>query len=258
MSFLLRSYQEQWTRGQVVDAVFKLLESLAAMSWSLTSALEQHGHVIPMSEQDRAYLRLTPFRLATLWLREKTALTGAEETSNTWNFSLESNAEDVFSFALVLAGGAPQTISKVGVHSESAGTEVLVPYSAFDLFTRWPSEGAPPHEHVAALLDLRDQCLQDTKPMLTNMELRYGVGCLGLLLIGGDQSVMPSLRRVRQIAKDRGYVTEEALARECIGLWRNPDAIRRRMLVATLNEWVDQHPAPEMPTAASVTVFARP
>jgi hypothetical protein len=258
VSFLLRSYQEQWTRGQVVDAVFKLLESLAAMSWSLTSALEQHGHVIPMSEQDRAYLRLTPFRLATLWLQDRTALTSAEETSNSWIFSLESNVKDVFSFALVLAGGAPETISKVGVRSESAGTEVLVPHSAFDLFTRWPSEGVPPHEHVAALLDLRNQCLQDTKPMLTDTDLRYGVGCLGLLLIAGDQSVMPSLRRVWQIAKDRGYVTEEALARECIRLWRNPDAIRRRKLVAALNEWVDQHSAPEMPTAADVTVFARP
>lgn len=87
--------------------------------------------------------------------------------------------------------------------------------------------------------------------------LRYGVACLGLHVISGDQTVIPCLRRLQRMAKERGRTTEATIAAECIGLWRKPDAQKHRRMVATLNSWVNLNSQPEMPQANSVIVSLR-
>ncbi|WP_192477380.1 hypothetical protein [Arthrobacter sp. AET 35A] len=66
VTFHLRSYQGQRTRWEILDEVFSLLESLSAMSWSLSNALTQRGYPIPLSDEDAAYMRITPFRLVSV------------------------------------------------------------------------------------------------------------------------------------------------------------------------------------------------
>lgn len=258
VTFRLRSHQAQWTRAQVVDAVFSLLESLSAMSWSLSNALTQRGHPIPMSQEDAAYMRMTPFRLVTLWLKDNgTALVSASETERSWRFTIDKQTDGLFTLALTLAAGAPENISKIGVRSSSSDVDLIVPSAAYELFTEWPSADATPQEHLVAVLELRNHCLKGKDSLLTEGDLRYGVACLGLHVISGDQTVIPCLRRLQRMAKERGRTTEATIAAECIGLWRKPDAQKHRRMVATLNSWVNLNSQPEMPQANSVIVSLR-
>ncbi|NYD78395.1 hypothetical protein [Arthrobacter cupressi] len=257
--FRLRSHQEQWTRAQVVDAVFSLLESLSAMSWSLSNALAQRGYSIPLSAEDAAYLRMTPFRLATLWMKDHgTALLSACEAEDSWRFIIETDSDDVLALALTIAGGAPENIAKIGIRSDSLDTDLIVPVAAFDLFSRWPKDSAAPHEHLLAVLELRNHCLRGKDALLTRENIRHGVGCLGLFLIGGDRTMIPFLRRLQRMAKEHGWTHEDAVAAECISLWRNPDAQKHRSMVAALTTWLNLNSPPKMPQAHSVIVFRRP
>jgi hypothetical protein len=259
VTFRLRSYQEQCTRGQVLDTVFSLLESLSALSWSLSNALTQRGYPIPISEEDAAYMRLTPFRLVTLWLKDRgTPAVIAGEAQASWRFTIETQPDDLFSLALTLAGGTPEHISKVGVRSSTSEADLIVPYPAYALFTQWPADKAAPHEHLVAVIELRSICMKGNHSLLTDGDLRHATGCLGLLLFSGDQSVIPSLRRVLRMARDRRWAVVENFASECISLWRNPDAQRVRRLTAELTKWVNLHPSPEMPESRSVIVSNRP
>ncbi|WP_454810600.1 hypothetical protein [Paenarthrobacter nitroguajacolicus] len=259
VAFRLRTHQEQWTRAQVVDAVFSLLESLSAMSWSLSNALAQRGKPVPLSAQDAAYMRLTPFRLVTLWIKDHgIALVSASETEDSWRFIIEKNSDDLFVLALTLAGGAPENITQIGLRSEALNTDLLVPAAAVDLFSRWPGEGATPQEHLLAVLELRSHCWRGQGVILTKENVRHGVACLGLLLIQGDRSKIPFLRRIQRMAKDHGWSPEAAVAAECISLWRKPDVQKERSVVSNLSNWLNANPAPEMPQARSIIVSRRP
>ena len=258
VTFRLRSHQEQWTRAQVVDAVFSLLESLSALLWSLSNALTQRGHPIPISQEDAAYMRMMPFRLVTLWLKDRgTAVVSANETERSWRFIIETQPDDVFALALTLARGAPDNISRVGIRSDSSDTDLIVPCAAYELFAQWPADDATPQEHLVAILELRNHCLKGKESLLTVGNLRHGVGCLGLFLISGDQSVIRFMRRLQRMAEEHGWTAEATAAAGCIALWRNPDAQKRRKMAATLTSWVNLYSPPSMPEAHSVIVSRR-
>lgn len=190
-----------------------LLESLSAMSWSLSNTLTQRGYPIPLSEEDAAYMRLTPFRIATLWLKDRgTPAVSADEAQASWRFTIETQSDDVFSLALTLAGGTPEHISKVGVRSSTSEADLIVPYPAYALFTQWPADKAAPHEHLVAVIELRNLCMKGNHSLLTDGDLKHATGCMGLLLISGDQSVIPSLRKVLRMARDHRWAMVKTFA----------------------------------------------
>ncbi|WP_216699695.1 hypothetical protein [Arthrobacter sp. H5] len=255
VTFRLRSYEEQRTRWEILDEVFSLLESLAAMSWSLSNALTQRGCPVPLSDEDAAYMRVTPFRFAGLWLKDRgTIVLSAEESESAWKFTLDSGSGDVFNLALALAVGVPKSISKVGVRSSMADASLVVPYSAYELLIHWPADSSAPREHLMAVVELRSGCIRNNQSLLTESDLRYAVGCFGLFLLDGDQSVIPHLRRLMKMAGLGHWSVVEGYISECFGLWRVQDARRSGKFTTKLKSWLEQNPAPVIPQSRNVIV----
>lgn len=253
--FRLRSYQDTVSRSKIIDEVFSLLESLSALSWSLSNALTQSGSPVPLSDSDATYMRLTPFRLANLWLRDRgTNVLTSEETQTSWKFTLDADLEDVFELALALALGVPEPISKVGVRSCLNETTLIVPFSAYNRLAKLQLRESDPKDHLVAMLHLRNECRVKEQSLLSGSDLKFATGCLGLFLLNGDNYAIPYLRQVLTLATSSRQPDVASLIKEVFVEWRRQDAQTIRRLGIILNSWRDQSPAPTMPHSRDVVV----
>jgi hypothetical protein len=80
--------EETKTRGEVVNDIFALLETLSAMSWALSNALAHEGLPVRATEPDASYMGFSAFRLALLSLEQQgTKVVDSREDPTSWAFT---------------------------------------------------------------------------------------------------------------------------------------------------------------------------
>lgn len=254
--FKLRSYEETASTSKVINDVFSLFESVAAMSWSLSSALSQVGYSTPLGDEDATYMKLSAFHMAKFHLkRGGTPVLLSEELDSSWRFVLNLEQDNVFELALSLSLGAPDRIRKVVLESVAGETPLVVPLNAYHRISMLTDTGAQPADHLMALLELRNDSTVEGRSLLKTSDLKFAAGSLGIpLIIKKDTSVIPHLRRVRTLASAHGSQKIDDLIKNAFQLYRNPDNLSISRLGEKLNSWIEQHDAPAMPIAFAVTV----
>lgn len=255
--FTLRSYRETLSRAQVVDQVFSLLESAAAMSWSLSNALAQAGHAVPMKESDAAYMNLSPLRLVTLWLTDRgTHLLKAENAEASWDFTVQTDPKETFELALAIGVGAPEVVAEVSVHAPNNDAPLRVPLSAYAQFLTVTGPESLPADHLLGLLEFRNACTVSGRSLLKVSDMKFAAATLGIsFLVNGELAQLPYLRRSLKLASSLEDPKVAAVIRRVFDQNRAPDAIKLHYLKGKLKGWIDKYHAPAMPQSAAVTVY---
>ncbi|MGW9550894.1 hypothetical protein ACWG8W_07550 [Citricoccus zhacaiensis] len=255
VTFRLRRHQGTMPRAEVIDRIFSFVESVLAMSWSLSNALARLGIEAPVTEDDASYMNLTPFRLATLWLESRgTTIVEANESSTSWDLTLVMDREDIFTLALAFAQHVPEGISKVSVRAPGAVISLIAPFAAFERFEDARESATVPVDHLMAIIEFRAECMAEGKSILTASDLQYAAGSIGLFLLKTDDySLIPSLRKVHQLTISHSTAEITSVVKRVFDLTRAPSPVGIRQLEVTLNRWTDG-PVPTLPTFEAVTV----
>lgn len=253
--FRLRSYQETLSRAEIMDRIFSFVESVLAMNWSLLNALARLGVEVPVTEDDTKYMNLTPFRLATLWLEgKKSQLVDAAESATAWTFAMEIEREDVLSMALAFAQYLPEKVSDVTVRMPGTQSSLLVPFEAFEQFAVTSAAATAPVDHLMAIVEIRGKCMIGGDTILTESDLKYAAGSIGLFILKkNDFSLLPSLRKVHRLSVDHSARAVISIVKKIFALTRSPNVAEVLQLEVTLKAWTER-PAPTVPTCDAVTV----
>ncbi|MGP9684027.1 hypothetical protein [Brachybacterium sp. AOP3-A1-3] len=253
--FKLRSYDGTLSRAEVIDRIFSFVESILAMSWSLRNALARLDIEVPLKANDAAYMNLTPFRLATLWLESDSSnLVDAKETATTWEFTMAIDQREVAPMALTFAQKLPEDVAAVSVRTPSSHTSLIVPFAAYERFHAAHDAALEPVHQVMALVVFRSECMVNGKAIVTPSDLMYTVATIGLpLLQKDDLSLIPLLRRVYSLTISYSVPDITRVVKGVFEVTRAPGAVRRLKLEATLTDWMNG-PAPTFPAFQAVTV----
>ncbi|GAA2553389.1 hypothetical protein GCM10009861_11390 [Neomicrococcus aestuarii] len=254
--FQLQSYQERPHRTEVIDRIYSFMESVLAMGWSLSNVLARLGIEVPIKDEDASYMNLTQFRLATLWLEHLgTTVVEADQKSTSWDLTLAIEPDETFSLAIALAENVPDIVSEVSVRAPGTATPMVIPLSAFTNLKSAQAAATAPVDHLLALVEFRAMCTVEGKSVLTAEDLRFAVATIGLLLImKEDFTLIPYLRRVRQLTISHSLLELTETIKQVFALTRSPTETTKRQLAARLNEWRENSSAPTMPQAEAVTV----
>ncbi|SDQ67677.1 hypothetical protein SAMN04489742_2088 [Arthrobacter crystallopoietes] len=256
VTFNLRSYQEELTYAEVLDQFFSLLESTSAMSWSLSNSLTQAGFPLPTKEADAAYMNLSPFRLAVLWLRDRgTNVLDACETSESWSFTIDGDRNEVLELALTFMKTAPEALSEVTVRTLTLEAPLKIPFSAYGQFLTVRDDSVP-SATVLAMLELWNACTMDGKPLLSTSDLKFATAVVGMfVLLKRDNSLIPHLRRTLELASSAGQPEVIDVIKQVYSQIRIPEEAKTRRLATKLNAWREESAAPTMPQSGAVTVY---
>lgn len=255
--FRLRSYDEAKSRDEIINLIMSFMESVFAMSWSLTNALARLNIEVPMSEEDLSYMNMGPFQLTRRWFQSKAILVNAEERPRSWEFTLSMESDDILNLAVALAQNTPEDISEVSVRVPGAGTVLNVPSEAFDQYVAAKKTAEVSVDHLVALIELRAKCTTSGNPILTLEDLQYAAGCIGLLVLKkADFSLLPSLRKIHKLSIAHSARVVTNTAKRVFALTRTLDKAADPRLETTLNSWTNG-PAPVLPTFEAVTVHKK-
>lgn len=254
--FNLRSYEETLSISSVIDQVFSLFESISAMSWSLSNALSNAGHAIPLREEDAAYMKLSAFYMAKFYLKHKgTPVLSSEESGSTWTFLLSPGQDRVFEIALAVSLGSPAQIRKVVLHTNAGETPLIIPQSAYNRVALLSETDSQPLDHVMAVLELRNDSTIGGRSLLRTSDLKFAAASLGILLTTKkDPTLIPHLRRVKTLAEAHGNQRIADRITEALRLNRIPNYLASARLSAKFKNWVEDNDAPSMPASYAVTV----
>ncbi|MCO4239428.1 hypothetical protein NG702_18795 [Pseudarthrobacter sp. MDT3-28] len=258
IEFRLRSYKETKTRGEVVNDIFALLETLSAMSWALSNALAHAGLPVRATEPDASYMGFSAFRLASLSLEQQgTGVVDSREDPTSWAFTVAS-PDDVFQLGIVLGLSAPRSLAFLTVTNARDTEPVTVPLEAYQRFAE-PRQGeGAPEDHLLALLELRQSCSWRGRPLLTSNDLRFATATLGLFLLLGKPEVISHVRRVMRLAESRGEAELVVLLRAAFSQFRSPEAKEKRRLASVLNDLLARSSPPCIPEANCIKVVLGP
>lgn len=254
--FKLRSFSGILSYTEVVDKVLSLVESTSAMSWSLSNALATSGFSLPIKEADSAYMNLSKFRLATLWLKGRGgSLIDAAETDQAWDFTIEDDLHQELELAQALMLGAPESTREVTVRSLEPAAHLRVPFSAFNSLSTAQSTSSP-LVTLMAIIELRYACRLDHKQMLEPADLKFAAATFGtFILLNGDISLISPLRKMLKISTALNLTEVAAVITKVFIQVRNPQEAARRQVSATLNSWLKEASAPTIPRSRRVTVY---
>lgn len=257
MIFKLRSYQKTSTRDEVLNDVFSLLESTAAMSWSLTNALEQSGHEVPLKSTDATYMNLSPLRLTMLALKERGMnILNVEESETSWKFLVPTDSAEIFELALAISVGAPEAVTEVSVSTPNAVTPLRIPLSAYGSVCSVEPAESPSTELMFAMLELRNACSIDGHPILNAKDLKFVVAAAGIYFLEHqDSSQIPYLRRALELAKFLGRQEIVDVVKQIFSQNRTPDPTTIHRLNTRFKEWLEKYTSPSMPRSDAVIVY---
>ena len=257
VQFNLRSYEDTVSISTVINDVFALFESISAMSWSLSNALSNAGHAIPLREEDAAYMKLSAFHMAKFYLKHNgTPVLSSEELDSRWAFVLSPGHDRVFELAMALSLGSPAQIRKIVLQSGEGETPLIIPQSAYNRVALLSDTDSQPLDHMMAVLELRNDSTIGGRSLLGTSDLKFAAGSLGMLLIiKKDPSLIPHLRRVRTLAEAYGNQRIADRIKESLRLNRTPDYLASARLSSKFKAWVEDNNAPSMPVSSAVTVI---
>ena len=253
--FKLRSFSETLSYTEVVDRVFSLLESTAAMNWSLSNALAISGIALPMQDTDSAYMNLSQFRFAVLWLTNSRGnVVSATQTNLAWKVILDEGETEEMEIAQTLMRGAPVSITEVTVGSSVQGQHLRLPYSAFENFATAQGAGVPV-DTLMAILEFRSVSSLDGKKVLVPEDLKFAAASIGIpLLLKEQYSLVPHLRRLLTISRAMQVDEVVQVLNQVFIQIRNPDADSKRKVASKLDLWLKAVSAPVVPRSRRVTV----
>jgi len=205
IDFKLKSKRGSVAIDLVIDVIFALFESLGATAWALNNSLSNAGLEVPVSEDDAAYMGISGFRAAQLWLAN-TNVEIRSFTNNSGNWDLQTGGHgDVLPLALALAQSSVSNIQSVLVHRANITEErILVPIEVLRKHFELVSRDAHGPELLVSVLAIRCSSTRNGSTLATNEDFEYVISALGLFYLNSDLSVIPLLREVNRLATSVG------------------------------------------------------
>ncbi|WP_146215785.1 hypothetical protein [Cryobacterium arcticum] len=237
--FKLDKPREPMRVEEVIDTIFTFFESLAATSWALSNALSNAGIEVPTPDADAAYIGMSKFKTAALWLSDRgEGVCRSEEKDNAWEFDLDG-VGGVSEIALTLAmaeGTLPHQIS-VQRHA-STDPWLEIPLDMYIAHADMLSAEHTPSEFLISLLKLRASCHSGSQPLAGSGDFRYAIAVLGLFILNSDVTMIRHIRQVEVLARNAGDLDAIKLIHEILLQSRVKDRHAAHRLKAQLNEYV--------------------
>lgn len=237
--FKLDKPREPMRVEEVIDTIFTFFESLAATSWALSNALSNAGIEVPTPEADAAYIGMSKFKTAELWLSERGEVVARSvEKDDAWEFDIDG-VGGVSEIALTMAmveGIGPHQIS-VQRHA-SIDPWLKIPLGMYIAHAELTSADHTPSEFLMNLLKLRASCRSGSQSLVGSDDLRYAIAVLGLFILNSDVTVIRHIRQVEVLARNAGDLDAIKLIRAILLQSRVKDRRAGHTLKAQLNEYV--------------------
>lgn len=249
----LRSHQETLAVEDYIDRSYALLESLLALNWTLSNALEKSGITIPIPPTDAEHMGLTLPDLASVWFSQKGIdISQNVVLDNVWILEGDWDGKDALTIALSLAAMVDGQIREIRV-SEPGNTnsELEMPYAAYSQYADAVSEESS-HDLLLGLLELRHRTTLDGHCVLTAQDVKFAIAALGIFLLEGDLTQIRRLRTLRSLARQHGFDELEELAEKSISGIRLTDASQ---LKSELSRHLENSRAPQIPVTRSAYVI---
>lgn len=250
VSFKLNSFSETVSINELLDNIFAFFESLAALLWGLTNALELAGIALPLSEDDIEYAGMAAFEMSCFYLeRSGEFIHAAQNEREIWEIVLGEGAASATHLALSLAmqnqtGTSAIIVRRLG----TTDAQLTITASLFAEVAQLSADGTQPEELLLQILRLRSESTCAGLPVVTRQDLRYAIGVFGQFLLSSNNSYVRHVRLVRKIALDFGYLGEVALIDRVMSIFRNPVPLKTHHLVAELKISA-QEEAPVIPSS---------
>ncbi|ANP74831.1 hypothetical protein PA27867_3921 (plasmid) [Cryobacterium arcticum] len=237
--FKLKAPRETMRVEEVIDAVFTFLESLAATSWALSNALSNAGIEVPTPDADAAYIGMSRFKSAVLWLSDKDeGLVRADEREGAWEFEI-GGIGGVSEIALALALADLASPDDIYLQRQGATDPWLeMPLATYITHLDTLSVNSSPSEQLIGLLKLRASCRLGSKPLVGSDDFRYAIGVLGLFILNSDVSMIRPIRQVEALAREAGDLDAVKLIHKILLQSRAKDRHASQKLQNQLNEYV--------------------
>lgn len=230
----LRSHQETLPVEDYLDRMLALLETVIAVNWALSEALDRAGIEVPLPPEDADQFGLSQPDLAAFWLETVRGfdIHRSEVRDGAWLIEASLTDEQVLYTALSLSTSCEDRIHSITVASNGTATEALeIDRDTYERFAESVAE-AQPEDHLLALLELRHQTTHGQECMLDESDVLYAALTLGASLLEGDTAHVPRLRKVVQIAKAHGFNAAAQLASSAIRSLRAADTHKVRDEIA--------------------------
>lgn len=250
VSFKLNSFSETVPIDEILDNIFVFFESLAALSWALTNALELAGIDLPLSEEDTEYAGIAAFEMSCFYLEHSGEfIHSAENRGEIWEIVLGEGTVSATHLALSLAMQRQTGASVIIVRRrDTTDAQLTIRKSLFTEVADQNTDGTRPDELLLKILLLRSESTSEEKPVVTRQNLRYAIGVFGQFLLSSNNTYVRHIRSVRKIALDFGYLVEVAMADRVMSIFRKPTPLKRHHLVAELKD-LAQEEAPAIPSS---------
>ncbi|GAT74547.1 Holliday junction ATP-dependent DNA helicase RuvA [Microbacterium sp. HM58-2] len=251
----LRSFRESFSAAEYIDKAYALLESVLAVCWVISNALEVEGLTAELPPGAAQYIGLSHEALVGLWLREYKGVrvVQSQRDGDGWRLELGLAAQETFITALSLATLSGTDCDWVSVCVEGE-TEPPAELSVDD-YSRYAERatlgGA---ESALALLTLRHQVTVGARCLVGESDVEFVIVCLGLAILSGDLSQVPLLREARRLAANHRYAGLVSLANSVLKTIRTGQDSDIR---AELSKRTKSFKAAEVPVVSAVRVRLR-
>lgn len=239
VEFKLKTPREAMRVEEVIDTIFAFLESLAATSWALSNALSEAGIDVPLPEADAAYIGMSKFKTAALWLSDRgEGVVRAEETETAWEFDLEG-VGGVSEIALTLAMVEGNSLNEISLQRQGSTDSWLeIPLFAYVAHADMLTSDHTPAEFLISVLKLRASCHSGSRPLVGSDDFRYAIAVLGLFILNSDVTMIRPIRQVEVLARDAGDRDAVTLIHKILLQSRVKDRHAVQKLQSQLNDYL--------------------
>ena len=251
--FTLRSWSGTLTPSQIVDELLTLIESIAATTWGLSTALTSAGVEVPTLPGSVGHDG--GFRFARNWLEGRGAgLLDASESDRSWSFTVTGPSPTPFRLAYVLASQGSPPPAEVTVRWKDPRSRLSVKWGVVHAYMSLAgTNDSNALDLLLALIALRHACRSAEGSLVEESDLLYASSAQGLRLLNGSVEMVPHLRSTLDIAKSERYDSVVASIRRTFQSYRGTDERGRQLLADELKTNLRDLRPPTEPEADEVT-----
>lgn len=245
VTFHLKSFRGTLSIAEVLDKFYSLFESLAAVSWALSNALEQAGIDIPVTENDVEYLGISAFDISCVWLEQHgETLVEARTVDGSWELQLGPGNSVVSDIALRLAQVQSGEFRQMRIHRLSTEDPLLtVPLDRYTRAKALEDTGAEDLERVLAELELKMASQLGGTSVVTREDIEFAIGIFGLHLVSPNGEFIRHMRVARTAATRAPYPDLVALADRVFSAFRKPNLKAAPRLGGELRQLIHKSPS---------------
>ncbi|MCR2811293.1 MULTISPECIES: hypothetical protein [unclassified Microbacterium] len=256
ISIDLRSFSATFSAPEYIDKAYAFLESVLALNWTISNALERCGVDVPLPPGAAAHMGLTQEKLAAFWLHRSKGIEVIESVRRNGHWRIEATfgEQDILVAALGFATLADPACDSVTVVTAGSSTPpITLALSDYQDYAE-RSTNATSEDSVLGLIELLHRMTQSNTCLLREDDLEFAVVYLAFAVTSGDLAQVPRLRRLRQIALQHDYTPLGDLAVRALATIRSgDDSELKRELAGRTQSFA----APSLPSAASVEIRLR-